>query len=597
MELPILQDIAIIFGISMVVLFVCDKIRLPSIIGFIATGAFIGPNGLHLIQSHEQVEALAEIGVVLLMFMIGLELSIKELIRSKKAVLLGGSLQVSLTILGIFFVAQQTGFEFGEALFFGFLVSLSSTAIVLGLFQANDTIHTPHGKIVLSILIFQDIIVVVMMLVTPLLKGTDTDITASLLILLLKTIVIIGLMIVCTKYVVPHLMYHIANTKTQDLFLLSIVAICLLIAWGSSQAGLSLGLGAFLAGLVISESEYSLRALGSVFPFRSVFLSFFFVSVGSLLDPSFLVQNLFPVVLITLGVFLFKTIVLFLVSAILQVQLRTAIIVGLALSQIGEFSFLLSKIGVDNGLLSPTAYQYFLSVTILSMIMTPFLVFIGPRLADRIIEWPLPQKMKSGVASHLATAPELDEKALKRHLVIIGLGMNGKLLVRTAKKADIPYVILELNAETVREERKKGEPILYGDATQETLLKHVHVQDALVVVIAISDLSATRQIVPIVSKLNPKAWIIARTRFVLEVEHLNKLGAAEVVPVEFEAALRIQKHVLSHFLIPPDEIERFEEKIRMHGFREYISDSMAEYFDPKTLNKIFDDAPRDTEQK
>lgn len=588
MEIPILQDIAIIFGISILVLYICDKIHLPPIIGFLFTGTLIGPHGLHLIKSEHEVEILAEIGVVLLLYTIGLELSFKELLRSKKAVLLGGSLQVLITIFVIFGIANAFGYTTGEAIFFGFLVALSSTAIVLGIFQAKDEVHTPHGKNVLAILIFQDIVMVIMMLLTPLLKGGDSNIALSLALLLLKTVAIIGLVIVSTKYIVPYILYRIAKGKNEEMFLLSIVSICLLVAWGSSSVGLSLGLGAFLAGLIISESEYSLRALGSVLPFRSVFLSFFFVSVGTLFNISFLGQNLFLILGLAVSVLFIKISVLFLVGGILKLPLRVTIILSLSLGQIGEFSFLLSRMGIESGLLNDHNYQLFLSVAILSMGLTPLMVFLAPRLADYVMTWPLPEKLKVGLAPMSLMTPQPNEGQLKEHLLIIGFGLNGRLLAKTAKEASIPYTILEMNASTVREEREKGQPILYGDSTQETVLKHAHIQNAFVVVIAISDIKATRRIVELVRKLNPKCYIIARTRFVLEVDRLMKLGANMVVPVEFEAALSIQKDVLTHYLIPPNEIDRFMDRVREDGYRKYIISTISEHFDQGRIDKMFD---------
>lgn len=589
MDIPILQDIAIIFGISILILFVCDKIHLPPIIGFLLTGTLLGPHGFHLIESEHDVEILAEIGVVLLLFTIGLELSFTELLRSKKAVLLGGTLQVLLTILAIFGIAHYLGFMPGEAIFLGFLGALSSTAIVLGIFQANDMVHTPQGKNILSILIFQDIIMVVMMLFTPLLTGGSTDIVVPFLMLLLKTVVIIGLVVVCTRYVVPHLLYQIAKRRNQELFLLSIVAICFLVAWGASSVGLSLGLGAFLAGLVISESEYSLRALGSVLPFRSVFISFFFVSVGILFDTVFLLENFFQILTLTLSVIGIKVLVLLLVSVALQFPLRTAIIVSLSLGQIGEFSFLLSRMGVEVGLLNSMTYQLFLSVAVLTMALTPLMIFAAPRGADEVVKWQLYQKFKTKFPHKASTAGYVDDTNREDHLVIIGLGVNGRLLMKTAKEAALPYVVIEMNAETVRMERKKGEPVLYGDATQEALLKHAKVQNAFVVVVAVSDVRATRRIVEAVAKLNPKGHVIARTRFMEEMEPLRKLGATEVVPIEFEAALRIQREVLTHYLIPPNEIEHFIEKVREEGYTKPLAHIEAKHFDQKNIDKMFED--------
>lgn len=588
MEIPILQDIAIIFGISIIVLFVCDKIRMPAIIGFLFTGALIGPSGLHLIQSHEEVEILAEIGVVLLMFTIGLELSIKELTHNKKAVLLGGSLQTLLTVGAAFFIAQQAGIPVGQAIFIGFLVALSSTAIVLGIFQAKGKTHTPQGKNIIAILIFQDVIMVVMMLLIPLLQpGSNVNIGLELLILLVKAVIIIGLVIVSAKYIIPKLMYQIAKTKTQDFFLLSIVAICLVIAWSSSQVGLSLGLGAFLAGLIISESEYSLRALGSVLPFRGVFLSFFFISVGTLFNAFFLFQNFLLVVGLTVGVIVLKTAILLLIGRLIKLDFRTTVVVGLSLSQIGEFSFMLSKIGIDYNLLSPNSYQIFLSVAVLSMAVTPLLIFSAPRLADVTLK--VLNAIKPGDYEKIDPLKAHPfESKLEYHLVIIGYGINGKLLAKAAKQVAIPYVIIEMDAEIVKDAQKKGEPIIYGDATHESLLKHTSIKNAFLVVIAVPDSNKTRQVVSLVRKLNPKVHIIAKTDFVLEVDNLTKLGANSVIPVEYEAALEVERQMLAHFLIPPDEIEHYIDNVRANGYAKCIAEVVADNFDQNSIDKMFE---------
>ncbi|MBF0237191.1 MAG: cation:proton antiporter [SAR324 cluster bacterium] len=589
MEIPLLQDVAIIFGLSIIVLFIFEKIRLPPIIGFLLTGTLVGSHGLHLIESMHEVEMLAEIGVVLLLFTIGLELSIRELVHNKKAVLLGGSLQVFLTVLIVFGLSRSFGITPGTAIFMGCLVSLSSTAIVLGVLQEKGKVHSSHGKMMVAILIFQDIISVVMMLLTPLLQQGDqqVDITNALLILLVKAVVIIGLVIVSSRYIIPRLMYQIANTKNQDLFLLSIVGVCLLIAWGAASVGLSLGLGAFLAGLIISESEYSLRALGSVLPFRSVFLSFFFVSIGILFNVMFLFENLLLILMLTLCVIGIKALVLLLVGIVLRSDLKTTLLVGLSLSQIGEFSFLLSTIGLDSGVLSQHHYQLFLSIAVLTMGLTPLLMYLAPLLAGSLLKAQTAVRFRKGPAK--VKSPTLDrvDQKMEYHLVIIGYGLHGKLLAKTARETAIPYIILEMDAEIVKEERLRGEPILYGDARHENFLNHAYIKNAFMVVIATSDITTSRQIVSIVRQLNPKVHILVRTRFILEVDHLTRLGANSVIPVEFEAALAIQRQTLSHFMIPPDEIERFMDRIRQDGYRKFIADAVSGNFEQAEIDKMF----------
>ena len=284
MEFPLLQDMLIFLGFSVVIVFILQRLKLPSILGFLLTGIIIGPFGLALVAAEEQIAFISEIGIILLLFVIGMELSIKQLISIKKTVFLGGGMQVFLTILitaGTYFLI---GSSLSEAVFVGFLFSLSSTAIVLSILPDRNEINTQHGKNVLAILIFQDLIVVPMMLFTPIIAGASTNVTESILMLLLKSAVVIIIMVISAKYLVPKIMFAIAKTRSKELFLLATITICFAVAFLTAQAGLSLAFGAFLAGLIISESQYSYQATSIILPFRELFTSFFFISIGMMLD-------------------------------------------------------------------------------------------------------------------------------------------------------------------------------------------------------------------------------------------------------------------------------------------------------------------------
>ena len=578
MEIPLFNDIVIIFVLAIVVLFICHRLHVPAIIGFLLTGILAGPHGLQLVGRVHEVETLAEIGVVLLLFTIGLEFSLKELLRIKRAVFLGGMLQVVLTIGMTFLIARLFGQPLGRSIFFGFLVSLSSTAIVLKLLQEKGEIDSPHGRSTLAILIFQDVMVVPMLLFTPLLAGTTGNINQSFFILLLKAIGIILVVVVSSEFIVPQLLYQVARTRSRELFLLSIVVICFAVAWLTFSMGLSLALGAFLAGLIISESEYSYQAIGNILPLRDIFTSFFFVSIGMLLDVSFLFKQPVFIALSALGTLTLKTITAGCAAALMGSPLRIVILVGMALSQVGEFSFVLSKTGIEYGLLSENTYQLFLAVSILTMAATPFVMNLMPHVAEGVSRIPLPQKLHSGLFP-MSKSEKTDEKVhLKDHLIIIGFGLNGQNVARASKIAGIPYMIIEMNPETIRRERIKREPIFYGDAIQEAVLEHAGIREARVVVIAISDPVATRRIVAVTKKLNPKVYIIARTRFLQEMRNLYELGAEEVIPEEFETSVEIFTRVLMKYLIPRDEIDRFIAEVRSDGyqiFRSHIRDSTS----------------------
>ena len=569
MEIPYLQDIIIIFSLSIAVLFVCHLLRIPAIVGFIITGLLIGPHGLAVVKSVDEVEILADIGIVLLLFTIGIEFSVKKLLHIKKSAILGGSLQVFITILVTFFIARQLGFQFDVSVFLGFLIALSSTAIVLTILQSRAEIDSPHGRTAFAILIFQDIIIVPMMLFTPYLSGMTGDAGISIFFLALKGIGIILLVYVSAKWIVPKVLYQITKTRIRELFLLVIFVICLATVWITSSAGLSLALGAFLAGLIISNSEYSHHALSNVLPFRDIFISFFFISIGMLLDIRFLMMQPVFIGLVALSVLALKTIIAGSITLLLGYPLRTGILVGLTLSQVGEFSFILSKTGIDHGLLSGDNYQLFLSVSVLTMATTPFIIALAPRIADSKLLVRLPGKLKTG----LYHKREIRKTKKQDHLIIIGYGVNGRNLARAAKAANIPYMIIEMNPDTVLAEKERGEPIQYGDATNESLLKNANIKEAKILVVAISDPTATNRITRMARQLNPTIYIIVRTRFIQRIKPLYTLGADEVIPEEFETSVEIFTRVLMKYLVPRDEINKFISEVRSDSYEMFRSAS------------------------
>ncbi|MER2998294.1 cation:proton antiporter domain-containing protein [Pontibacter populi] len=565
MEMPLLNDVVIILGLAVVVILLFQRFKLPTILGFLITGVIAGPHGLSLVHDMHNIEMLAEIGVIMLLFIIGMEFSLKRLALIKRTILLGGATQVFGSIFLAAAIMQLFNYSLGQSVFIGFLIALSSTAIVLKLLQDKGEINSPHGKVVLAILIFQDIIVVPMMLLTPLLTGEVENIGLKLLLMLLKGLLVIVVVLLSARYLVPKLLYSVAQTKSKELFILSIVAICFMVAWFTSVLGLSLALGAFMAGLIISESEYSHQATSNVLPFREIFTSFFFVSIGMLLDISFLVAHFPVILLLTIATFVVNTLVATLAARMLQYPLRTAIIVGIALFQVGEFAFILSKTGISYGLLTPITYQYFLSVSLLSMALTPFALQYSQQIAN-FISQKLPEDFepKQALKAHSHEPEELPE--MEDHIVIIGYGINGRNVAKAARYAHIPYTIVEMNAVTVKNERQKGEPILFGDAVHGTILSHVNIHKARVAVIAISDPDSTRRIIAAIRGISDKVHIIVRTRFVEEMQDNYRLGANEVIPEEFETSIEIFTRVLNKYLLPQDDIENFTRQIRSDNY-------------------------------
>lgn len=567
MQTSFLSTTVIVFGLSILVLLVCYRLRIPTIVGFLLTGMLAGP----VVGNRSEVETLAQIGIVLLLFSIGIEFSLKNLVQIKNIVLIGGPLQVLTTIVAVYAASLWLHLSPAQALFMGFLLSLSSTAIVLKRFQEKGEVESPHGKTSLGILIFQDLIVVPMMLLVPILSGKSGALGPSLLLLLVKIIGIVAFMYACIKWIVPKVLFWIAKTRSSELFLLSVIVICFSIAWLTSSAGLSIALGAFLAGLILSESEYSYQALGSILPFRDVFTSVFFISIGMLFDIAFFIHHPVPIILLAAGVLLLKVVIASLIPALLGFPLRTMVLAGLSLGQVGEFSFILAVSGMESGLLDGNTYQVFLGVSILTMAATPFVMGLGDWISDLLHKMPFPRRILSGLDAADAIQSQAFTDKLNDHLIIIGFGVNGRNVARAAKAAGIPYVITEMNPETVRKEKAAGEPIFYGDCTQEAVLAHVKVRRARVVAIGIPDPVATRRVVENARKLNPSVHIIARTRFFQETKPLYDLGASEVIPEEFETSVEIFTRVLMKYLVPRYEIEQFIAEVRSDGYQMFRS--------------------------
>ncbi len=562
MEILLLEDILIIFALASLVIFLFHRMKMPSIIGFLITGILAGPHGFGFIENVHEIEILAELGVVLLLFTIGIEFSLKNLVRSQRAVFLGGGLQVSLTVLFTYLLVRFLGRDFSEALFMGFLVALSSTAVVLKMIQEKSEISTPYGKASVSILIFQDLIIVPMILFVPILAGQSENVWGDVGWLVAKVVFIIGFTFFLAKWVMPRLLHQIARVRSRELFLLSIFVIGFAVASLTSALGLSLALGAFLAGLAISESEYSHHAFGNIIPFRDIFTSFFFVSIGMLLDLSYFWGNFLLVLGIAMGIILVKTTISGFVAFVLGFPFRTTVIIGLALSQVGEFSFILSKIGMDYELLGQDYYQLFIAVAVITMAFAPFIILLAPRVSHLLMKLPLPEKLVTGMR------PVHNEPVyhIKNHLIIIGMGINGRNIAKAAQMAKIPYLILDSDPDLVVEERANGQPIVFGDATQENMLRFVKIENAEVVTVSLADSPTTYRVTELVRQLNPKAHLIIRTRYLSDVEDLYKAGANEVIPEEFETSVEIFSRVLSKYLIPKADIEKLIAEIRADGY-------------------------------
>lgn len=565
MEVPIIKEIVIIFALSIGVLLLCYRLKLPGVVGFLVTGVLCGPHGFGLVKAIDDVQNLATIGIVLLLFTVGMEFSIKNIIKYKYFFFGAGVLQVLITLGATLFVSKfLLELHWNESIFLGFLISLSSTAIVLRALDENGERESPHGRLILGILIFQDIIAIPMMLSIPVLAGVGNEFDLSHIYPLLYGILILVAMAVGAFYAVPWLLYFVTRTRNRELFLVSVLTICFAVAWITSYIGLSLSLGAFLAGLIVSESEYSDEAVGHILPFQEIFTSFFFVSMGMLLDVSFVIQQPYLVVAIAMLVLISKALIAGSCALILGMPMRSAILGGIALSQVGEFSFVVAHSGITLGLLSEYSYQLFLAFSLLSMAVTPTLMHLSKSIASWIEKLPIPQRLKTGLRYIVA---EGSEEKITGHIIICGFGIRGRHLARAAKTAGIPYLILEMNPDTVKVEKIKGEPIRFGDPSHPSVLVHAGISQASIVAVVISDPIASKEIVKVARALNNKAYIITRTRFFQEVPLMLRTGADDVIPDEFGSSLEIYTRVLQRANVPHDILYHNVEKLRAEGYQ------------------------------
>lgn len=552
----VIQDIVVILLVSLPIIFLFRKIHLPSIVGFLIAGMIIGPFGFKLITQHESVEMMAEIGIILLLFTIGLEVSFTQLIRLKKFLLLAGGLQVTLTVVFSTVIFYLLQIPLNQAVFFGMLVSLSSTAIVLKLLSDSSELEAPQGKISLGILIFQDLVIVPMFLALPVLGSAGELNLTDILLKLALAFGTVGLLLLGAKFLMAKIMYQLANLRMRDAFMIGILLILLGTAYITHAMGLSFALGAFIAGLILAESDYNFQIIADIQPLRDAFNSIFFVSVGLLLNIQFVLDFPVKILVLTTGIILFKGLIVALIVLFMKYPLRIAIVTGLIVAQIGEFSFVLAQAGGNFGLIASDNYNAFLASSIFTMILTPFLFKLAPHLG-----------FKSAEIGNQKPEITSAEKELTGHVIVAGFGLNGKNLTHVLKETGIRYVVVELNPDTVLEEKKKGEKIIFGDISKVEILHRTNIEKANVLVFAISDPATTRRSLKLAKAINPHIYTVVRTRYVSEIEELAKLGADVIIPEEFETSLEIFRKVLEKYHIPLNIIMKQVSLIRDESYK------------------------------
>jgi CPA2 family monovalent cation:H+ antiporter-2 len=557
--LSLLQDLVVVFAASAGVVFLFQHLRVPAVVGLLVAGVVVGPYGLRLVAEVERVNVLAEVGVVVLLFTVGLEFSLSRLWRLREVMLTIGVAQVLLTGAVATLATAWYLETWGQAVFAGMLVAMSSTAVVLKILGDRGEMSAPHGRLAVAILLLQDFLVLVFMVLLPVLAARE-DQERPVWLALGQGLAAIAVVLLAARYVVPPVLFRVVRTRNRELFLLTIVVVVLGTAALTAWSGLSLALGAFLAGLALADSEYAHQTLAEVLPFRDTLSSLFFVSVGMLLNVGFVAEQ-WPLVLITVAaIAALKFAAVALPTWVAGYPLRVAVLAGMALPQVGEFSFVLAGRGIaEFGLLRPEDYQTFLAAAVLTMGLTPLAMAVGPRLVERL---PVTAHRSTRLTRVLLGEHGDTAGPISDHVIIAGFGVNGRNVARGLREVGVPFVILEMNPVTVRELRRAGEPVHFGDCSRPAVLDHAGIRSARAFVVAISDPASTRRAVTIARQLHPQVHILVRTRYVAEVEELRKLGADQIIPEEFETSVEIFSRVLREYNVPLNVIEE-----RIRGLR------------------------------
>jgi len=562
-ELGLLVDMAIVLVAALIVGMAARRLKLPVIVGYLLGGVVIGPFGLGLIPELGEVETLATIGVVLLLFTLGIEFSLKAVRQMGKIAILGGTAQIVATVgLGLA-IGWLFHLSLIEAVIFGFLIALSSTMIVLKTLMDRGELGSPHGRVMIGILLVQDLSVVPMMVILPSLDETGMALLSALGWAALKAVLFLGIMLVLGLWGLPWFMRRVVRVGSRELFLLTVVCLSLGAAFGTYYFGLSMALGAFLAGLLVSESEYAHQALADIVPLRDIFATLFFVSLGMFVDPHFVVENLGVIIAIVAAIIIGKSVIAALIPKLFGYSAKTTLLVGSGLFQIGEFSFVLAALALEIGIISSGLFELTLTAAVITMLLTPFAMSLASGLYYRLSQ-------RTKFARLLAARPDpgaLDDgERLSSHVVICGYGRMGEHLGRVLERRGFSYLVIDIDPRVIDSVRSKGIPCIYGDASKLEILAQVQLERAKVMVVAFPDPIGIELAVKNARRINPKLDVVARVHRDEEVEALGGLGVAEMVRPEFEAGLEIIRHTLHRFGLTTQEIQYIVNTLREEGF-------------------------------
>lgn len=572
MDIALLQNLSAILITAVIVLLIFNKLKLPTMIGLFITGIVLG----HVINNTTIISTLSELGVIFLLFIIGLEFSVEKFSAIKRYALIGGILQVSITTVLTTLLGLALGFNLPSSIFLGFLVSFSSTAIVMKIMQQKHLTHSIQGRVTLGILIFQDIAVIVVILITPLLGGSKIEFHT--IPTLIATFIGLAILIfVGAKWFIPLALRDAAKTKNRDLFLLLTLFICMGTTFATSLIGIGPELGAFIAGLLISNTEYSHQTLGYIQPFEDVFMSLFFISIGLMVNLHLFLYNIWIILILTAIILIINFSATLITGMVLKLPSKVSITIAILLSQIGEFSFVLASEGMKYGLMTQRFFSVFLGVSILTMSLTPFLQKMTPKIVKQFGKINYFQ-----VYDELKTLPEEfeDTQPIKDHVILVGLGRVGKQMTKACHQFNVPILAVDMNPIVVEKQQALGVPIIYGNASNESVLKELQVTRAQCIVISASTYEGTLKTIDTARRLNPDIHIIVRTKYLKNIEEVIDAGADEVIPKEFETSILMFTRIMDYYQKDMDEIADAVNNLRSDNYdalRSVSSEDISAY--------------------
>lgn len=536
-------DLTVVLGASVVGGFITNRLKQPLLIGYLFSGLIIGPFGLGLISNVEDIKSLAEIGVALLLFTLGVEFSLAELKRVKDIALKGSFLQIGITIAFVAIFALFSGWVANpiQGIFLGAIVSLSSTAVVLKTLTEKGEINTIHGQVMLAILITQDLALGLMLAILPALNQPD-NLAMALMAAILKALIFFASAFVVGYWLIPPLMKAVAQTENSELFILTTITICLGIALVTASLGLSIEMGAFVAGLIIAEIEYSDQALAKVIPLRDTFASLFFASIGMLIEPNILLNNLGLILGLVALIMLGKACIIFPIIYRFGYSFKTAIEASLGLNQIGEFSFVLALMGQELGLISQEKYLLLIGTTAITLVLTPLGMRFAPEIADWLAGLPL---VKRHLNLEIKDQDVFLPDTIKDHVVVAGYGRVGQVIVSVLHNRNYPVLVIENSEAAAKKLRQEKIAHIFGDADAELVLEKAHLTRAKALAIALPNPASTRILLKHALEIAPDLAIVARSHTNQEIDVLAQMGAKEVVQPEFEAALEMGSQILT----------------------------------------------------